>query len=286
MLQREQGNSQNTKPEKARGLMSLLLEVYATAVRAYKIYFRYTAWFLADLITTPIWILVLLLPILMFLPKSEWNNPVTINFFFWAMVMWDIVSAGLWSFGQAIRREQQTGTLEFLFLTNANRAIVFARSIFTTSLDIVIRFIYMIIVFKLLFNVGILLLNPLGLIFVFIIGLFIAMGFGQIYGAMVLRFKNVGPATNILQFLILGISGIFFPVSKLPFSLRIVSLFSPFTYIADLTRFMAMGTRTILDPVMELTLLIVLAIILDAMGLWIIRYVENKLKRTGQLGAY
>ena len=71
-------NSQSINGKYLKGIMSIFLELYATASRGYKIYFRYTAWFIADLITTPIWILVFLLPILMFLPKEQWNNPTTI----------------------------------------------------------------------------------------------------------------------------------------------------------------------------------------------------------------
>jgi len=279
-------NSQSINAKYPKGIMSIFLELYATASRGYKIYFRYTAWFIADLITTPIWILVFLLPILMFLPKEQWNNPTTINFFFWAMVMWDIVGAGLWSFGQAIRREQQTGTLEFLFLTNANRIIMFTRSIFTRGLELIIMFAYMAIVFKLLFSVDIILRNILGVIFILTLGLLIAMGFGEIYGALVLRFKNIGPVTNILEFVILGISGIFFPISRLPDQIRLISLLSPFTYIAEMTRYMAMGIETYLDPGFELILMILMAIIFNAIGFVTILYIEKNLKKTGKLGAY
>ncbi|MCD6563972.1 MAG: ABC transporter permease [Thermoproteales archaeon] len=279
-------NSQSINGKYLKGIMSIFLELYATASRGYKIYFRYTAWFIADLITTPIWILVFLLPILMFLPKEQWNNPTTINFFFWAMVMWDIVGAGLWSFGQAIRREQQTGTLEFLFLTNANRIIMFTRSIFTRGLELTIMFAYMVIVFKLLFGVDIILRNILGVIFILTLGLLIAMGFGEIYGALVLRFKNIGPVTNILEFVILGISGIFFPISRLPDQIRLISLLSPFTYIAEMTRYMAMGIETYLDPGFELILMILMAIIFNAIGFVTILYIEKNLKKTGKLGAY
>ena len=200
--------------------------------------------------------------------------------------MWDIVGAGLWSFGQAIRREQQTGTLEFLFLTNANRIIMFTRSIFTRGLELTIMFAYMVIVFKLLFGVDIILRNILGVIFILTLGLLIAMGFGEIYGALVLRFKNIGPVTNILEFVILGISGIFFPISRLPDQIRLISLLSPFTYIAEMTRYMAMGIETYLDPGFELILMILMAIIFNAIGFVTILYIEKNLKKTGKLGAY
>ncbi len=282
----KQAHYQNTNKKYLSGVRALLMELYATAMRGYKIYFRYTAWFIADLITTPIWILVFILPMLMFLPKEQWSNPTTLNFFFWAMIIWDIVGAGLWSFGGAIRREQETGTIEFLFLTNANRIIMFTRSIFTRGLELIIMFIYMSIVFKLLFGIDIILINLPGLILVLLLGLLVAMGFGEIYGALVLRFKNVGPVTNIIEFVILGISGIFFPISKLPKQLITISLLSPFTYIAEMTRYMTMGIKTYIDPHIEMIIIILMAVLFNLIGSLLILYTEKRLKKTGKLGTY
>ena len=286
-MQREQANFQSTRRVRfVKELCSFILEIKASAYLGLKTYFRYPAWIAADIITTPLWILVFILPILLFLPKEMWRNPQVINFFYWAMIMWDIVSAGLWSFGMAIRREQQTGTLEFLFLTNANRAVMFARSIFTRMLTLSISITYMTAIFMLLFGTPISFVNPMGIIAVLLLGLLVSCGFGELYGALVFRFKNVGPVTNILQFVILGISGIFFPITSIPDPYRVISYLSPFTYIADMVRHEAMSLPTLLPVWMEWMLLVLLAVVLNFVGLKTIQWIEKNLKIRGELGAY
>lgn len=277
-------NTRGTGP--LGGLWGLFLEIKASAYLGLKTYFRYPAWFVADIVTTPIWILVFILPVLLFLPREMWRDPGVINFFYWAMVMWDIVSAGLWSFGMAIRREQETGTLEFLFLTNANRAVMFTRGIFTRIMTLSISVTYMTAIFMLLFGTPISFANPLGIVAALFLGLLVSCGFGELYGALVFRFKNVGPVTNIVQFIILGISGIFFPVTSIPEPYRGISYISPFTFIADLVRHEAMGMPTLLPVWGEWLILSVLAVTLNLVGLGTILWIEKTLKVRGELGAY
>jgi len=74
------------------------------------------------------------------------------------------------------------------------------------------------------------------------------MGFGLVYGALVLRFKNVGPLNNLLQFIIMGLCGAFFPITSLPENMKALSYTIPHTYAADLLRHYSMGSPTILLP--------------------------------------
>ncbi len=271
---------------KARGVRARLLEVWAAAWLAVKIYFRYPAWIIADIVTTPIWLLIFILPILLFLPKEMWGNPETLNFFFWAMVMWGIVSSGFWSFGNTIRWEQETGTIEQLFLTNASREVVFARRIFSNLITITIDTIYTAVVFMLLFEVPLYFRNPLGVAATLLVGLLSAAGFGLTYGALVLRFKNVGPLNNVLQFIILGLCGIFVPITVLPEPLRAVALAFPYTYVADLVRHEAMGTPTIFPLHLEWGVTLALTAAFLGAGVYLLRRVEENLKRRGELATY
>lgn len=280
----ERVNSQNTRFVRGpRGLLNELLWVAKTSL---KIYFRYPAWLISDIISTPAWLVLLLFPVLMFLPKNQWNNPILLNSFFWAMILWDVVSSGLWGFGMAIRREQQTGTLEFLLLTNANRALLFSRNIFPRLVSLSITILYTYFFFILLFNTGIILYEPLQVTLLLLVSLLTAMGFGLVYGALVLRFKNVGPLNNILQFLLLGISGIFYPISSMPSWIQVASLLVPFTYVAELLRFHALRTPTLLPVALEWTILIASTLVLDVVGIVSLYAIEDRLKLTGELSGY
>ncbi|MEM1517338.1 MAG: ABC transporter permease, partial [Thermofilum sp.] len=117
-------------------------------------------------------------------------------------------------------------------------------------------------------------------------GMLTALGFGLVYGALVFRFKNVGPLNNVLQFVFLGLCGIFYPVSNLPEPLRSIALAVPFTYVADLLRFYAMEYPAVLPPALEWAVLLTYTLGLIALGVALLKAVEGNLKKTGGLGAY
>jgi len=278
------GSSRSTKF--ARGARALLLEVEAAAEVGVRTYFRYVAWLVTDIVTTPAWLVLFITPILLFLPRDQWGDPRTLNFLFWGFILWDVVSAGLWSFGMAVRREQQMGTLEFLMLTNASRALLFSRSVYPRLISLALGLAYVYAFFRAIFGVEVLLLDPLGAAAVLLAGMAASLGFGLVYGALVFNFKNVGPLNNILQFVLLGVSGVFFPPALYPEPLRTVALATPFTYVADLLRFYAMGAQTVLDPAAEWLVLTLYTAALLLAGVASLTLVERRLKKTGGLGAY
>ena len=273
-------------PRRVGRLWARLLELKASAWIGITLYFRYPAWIVADIITTPIWLLVFILPALLFMSKSQWGNPETLNFLFWAMTLWGVVSSGIWSFGNAIRWEQQAGTIEALFLTNASRAVLFARRVFSGLLTIMLDTLYMAFFFVALFNIPLYFNNVLGVAAALLMGLLISAGFGLTYGALVLRFKNVGPLNNVVQFILLGVSAIFYPVTAVPEPFRAVVYASPYTYVANLLRHEAMGEATILSPIQEWLLVAILAAVFLAAGAYTLRRVEENLKKRGELGTY
>ena len=269
-----------------QSIKSLLMEIYASAYKEFKIYFRYPLWFLADLVASPLWILMLLYPILLFLPYNEWNNPKTYNFFYWGIVSWDLLSISFWGIGNLIRREQEMGTIEQSFLTNANRIALFVGRVFSEGFIFLIDAVYMVLIIHALFGVWIEIRSPFLLLISVFLALFLSVGFGALYGALVLYIKSPGAISNVLQFLFIGIGGAFFPVSRLPAQLRLFAYSIPFTYAIDLLRNASMDTETILPPVLEYLLAFILGVFLNVLGLSILLLIEKKSKRTGKLGLY
>lgn len=78
------------------------------------------------------------------------------------------------------------------------------------------------------------------------------VGFGLIFAAIAFRIKSFNILSNLTQFLVIGLRGVFFPLTVLPVSVRLVSLAIPFTYLADLLRYAASGSTTLLDPALEM----------------------------------
>lgn len=267
-------------------ILYYLREMYAAAYVGLRIYFRYPMWIVSDLLTSPIWMLVLLIPILLFMPPESWGSGETIQYFFWGMVLWDVVSTALWGIGNSIRSEQQLGTLEQLLLTNANRAILFTRRLASRMLGFATSTAYMYIFLQLFFGKPIIVVNLPGVILLLIIAAATATGFGLVYGAVVLWIKNPGPLSNILQFVLIGLSGIFYPIARMPAIIQYAAYAIPFTYLADLLRHEAMGTPTLLQPILEYALLMTYTAALNAVGYVILLKIEERMKRVGKLGVY
>ncbi|MCD6357828.1 MAG: ABC transporter permease [Thermoproteales archaeon] len=267
-------------------LLKVLRELCAAAYVGVRIYLRYPMWILSDLITSPLWAVVILLPILLFLPPEAWGSGVVAQNFFWGMVLWYVVSTSLMGIGSAVRSEQQMGTLEQLLLTNANRAVLFTRRLAFELFSLTLNTAYMYVFVQLLFGKLITVENPLLVLLVLAAAMAIAVGFGLIYGTLILWIKNPGALSNILQFVIMGLSGIFYSIRGLPAPLQYVSYALPFTYVADLLRHEAMDTPTLLPLHLEYLLVAALAVALNAAGYLAILHVEKRLKRTGKLGVY
>ena len=223
-----------------------LLELYASLYKSIRIYIRYPVWIISDFITTPLWIITLLIPLLLFLPYKEWKNPITYQYFYWGMIGWSIISTSLWGFGMSLRREQQMGTLEYLYITNTNRIILQIGDTLRRLLMSIIELVYMAVIIQALFNTPIYINNPIMVLISFLGSYLICMGFGILYGAITLEIKNPGPLINILQFILLGLSGAFYSVMKLPPIIQLIALIIPFTYSFDIIRYYAFNELSLI----------------------------------------
>ena len=267
-------------------IREIALELYAAAYNGIRTYFRYPMWIISDLITSPLWLLLFIIPMLLFLPPEKWSDPTTYQYFYWGMIFLDVISMALWSFGSAIRWEQQTGTLEYLYLTNASRLVLFATRMCSRLISFTMSALYLALLMTVMFGAQIKVADPLLLLLSLFLSLFTALGFGAIYAALVLKLKQVGPLNNILQYVLIGVSGIFFPVDRLPLELKVLAYLSPFTYCVDLVRAAAMKTTTIMPLWHELALIVLLAVLMNFIGIKILGYIEATVKKTGKLGVY
>ena len=67
------------------------------------------------------------------------------------------------------------------------------------------------------------------------------LGFGLMFSGLVMMLKNIGPLANILEFAILFLSGVFFPLSTLPQGVRAISSLIPLTHATNAIRRLFLG---------------------------------------------
>ena len=254
-----------------------------------RIYLRYPAWVVGDLLSTPLWFLFFVLAVFVFTPPQDLTGSqlgATLSFFFWGYVFVTLFNTNLAGVGQVMLSEQLTGTLEQVVMAPINRfTLVAGRWVRTMLVDLLV------IVSTALFlaateGVGIEVTSPLFLtcvLFLLEVGM---LGAGLILAAVAMRYRNSFSLVNYAWFGVVILSGVFFPVSALPQPLTAISLVVPTTYYVDLIKHASVASQTIFAPVPELALVGAITAALLAAGWYLFAWMEKRVKARGGLGSY
>jgi ABC-2 type transport system permease protein len=127
--------------------------------------------------------------------------------------------------------------------------------------------------------------NPLLLVAVYAFLEVAVLGFGLIFAAITFRLKSFNLLSNLAQFTVIGLCGLFFPL-KILGPVRWVSMAIPFTYFADMFRYAGYGGQTLLDPILELALTLALALVMFVVGLVYFKATESRAQQRGQIGTH
>lgn len=152
-----------------------------------------------------------------------------------------IVSFSFWLVGYWIRFEQETGTLEAIYLTPTNRVWNAAGVSLYSAVRSLISGSIAYFVGCLIFGI-----NPfqgellLALAFV-LVGLLPLFGMTLIFGALVLKVKEANALINLMQWTVSLMMGVFFPVAAFPPLMRAVALLFPPTWMVNGVRSAVLG---------------------------------------------
>ena len=266
----------------------MLREVGAVFLKDVKVYLRYPSWIVSEFITLPAWFVLFAVGVAAnFVQKGTVTATLgpSFGFFYWGFVFLIIFSTSIWGIGQYIRTEQLQGTMEQLFLAPVSRVtIIFGRFSRTFLTDLAIIG-YTSLLLGYFSHQPIFILNPLMFVAIFALLELAVLGFGLFFAGITFRVKSFNILANLAQFLVIGLCGVFFPLTVLG-PARWLSLGIPFTYFVDLFRYAAVGQATILDPSLELLLAFVLSIALFMFGLTFFKATEKYAQRRGLIGTH
>lgn len=201
--------------------------------------------------------------------------------------MLTVVTTALWNVGFWVRREQQTGTLEAIYLAPASRFWVLAGVALYGMVRSLVSLMLSFILGCLIFGI-----NPLqghiGLAFSFLLlGLVPVYGLSLIYGAVVLRLKEAGALIQIAQWLTSLLMGIYFPITVFPPLLRWIALVFPPTWMNNGIRAALLGVGWFFDSwYADLGVLAVFAVIMPVLGYNLFAVVERKMQRNEGVGTF
>jgi len=207
------------------------------------------------------------------------------GFIFFGGVISSLVATAFWAMGMSFRNEQEMGTLEPTWLTPTSKStlvigralggmfwLVFSQiAIFSVG----ILFFGLRVRWEMLYALPALVLATIALV-----------GLAHLLAAIVLSIRDANLFIDCTNFLFATASGVAFPVSFLPGVLQPIAFALPTTYATDILRQHALGTRPLLDPVLEYAALVVSTIVMFPIGRWAFSAAERRMRVRGTIGQY
>ncbi|MHA2245625.1 MAG: ABC transporter permease [Candidatus Hodarchaeales archaeon] len=204
-------------------------------------------------------------------------------------ILFMFVSSAVWGAGNAIRWEQESGTLEVLWITSASRVdILIGTSISETiwaSINVLIQFTIISLFLQIHFlwqgavlSVGILFLTNVGL-----------YGFGILMAGIIIVFKEPGTLTEMIETGMHFVTPVRYSLQALPGWIRVISLVIPFTLGLSVIRKLIMPEIVLfpkVEPIIFVIGLVILDVLLWVIGVLFFTKMEAYSRKKGSLGVY
>ncbi len=219
-----------------------------------------------------------------FASRSGTSGVTVFVFVGYAMYMW--LSTLLWGPGTALRQEQIRGSLEAVFLTPVSRLVPLFGPTLTNIVWVLFQLVVMGLAVWLLFGVVLPVQGILLTLLVTFAGLPAMYAMGSLFGALVLRFGEIGPAVQFVRGSLSLLCGITFPIVMLPAWAQATSTAMPPTYIVAAIRDVLLKGATPLDLAPTAAVLLLLAVTFGVFAVVIFRVLETSARRSGMFGRY
>lgn len=207
------------------------------------------------------------------------------GYLFLGTIVGGLVGTAFWEMAFGLKREMDAGTLEQTWLTPTRpETVVLGRAL--SGLLIAGAASAVLIGLGLVFfgaSVGAGLLLALPALAIAAVSM---IGIGYLVASAVLLIREPNFFVDATNFLFAMVSGVAFPVLVLPAVVQPVAYLLPTTYAVDLLRVYALGTRPLLDPLLEWTALLLLAGLTIRLGRAAFRRTEQRMRVGGTLGQH
>ena len=198
-----------------------------------------------------------------------------------------VVSLMLWLIGYWVRREQETGTLESIYLAPAKRLYVLVGVTSYSLVRSLAAFIVAMFVGSLLFGVNPLAGNFLAAIGYLMLGIPALWGLSFFFGALIMRVKEANSVIQLIQWVVPFFMGIYFPVTMFPPLVRITAMAFPPTLMNDAMRSALLNIPSLYGPgYVVLGLMFMAAWITPLLGYEFFGMMERRIKRNEGVGQY
>ncbi len=198
-----------------------------------------------------------------------------------------LVTNALWHMANWLRFEQETGTLEALYLTPTSSKVlasgVALYSVMRGLASALVAYLLGCLVFG---------VNPVqgnvGLALAFIgVGLLPLYGMALLFGAVVLKLKESNALLNLMQWGVSFLMGIFYPVAVLPPLVRVIALLFPPTWMTNGVRSALLGVGYFFGAwYLDLAVLWAFMFVAPLFGLWVFGRIETSIQKNEGMGQF
>ena len=198
-----------------------------------------------------------------------------------------MVSYAFWHIAYWLRWEQETGTLEALYLSPTHRIWVAAG----TAVYSCLRGVFSALVAYLLGST-ILGVNPfqgeIPLAFLFILsGILPLYALTLLFGAVVLKVKEANALINLMQWGVSFLMGVFFPISVFPPLLKLLALLFPPTWMTNGVRSALLGVGFFFGSwYRDLAVLWAFLLVAPFLSYWVFSRTEVAIRKNEGVGQY
>jgi ABC-2 type transport system permease protein len=198
-----------------------------------------------------------------------------------------LVSNAFWHIANWLRFEQETGTLEGLYLTpTSSRVLVSGVAVYSVIRGLISSI--------LAFLIGCLVYGvnpfqgdvPLALLFI-LTGLIPLYGIAMLFGALVLKVKESNALIQLMQWVVSFLMGIFFPITVMPAWLKVIAWMFPPTWMTNGVRSALLGVGFFFGKwYFDWAMLWVFILFIPMFSIWVFQRVERGIQRNEGVGQF
>jgi ABC-2 type transport system permease protein len=199
----------------------------------------------------------------------------------------NLVANAFWHMAYWLRREQELGTLETLYQAPTPRIWIAGGTAIYSAVRSVSTAI-------LAYGIGcqIMQVDPftgeVGLALVFIlIGLIPLYSLSLLFGAVILKVKEANALVSLMQWVVIFLMGVYYPITVFPPLVKLLALLFPPTWMTNGVRAALLGVGYFFGTwYKDLAVLWIFMLITPWLGWWVFTRVEKNVRRNEGMGQY
>lgn len=201
-------------------------------------------------------------------------------------MLWSTLDSALWGVGNGLRWEQQSGTLEYLWVSPASRTDILTGQALGEAGWVAVNVFGQFILLNAIFKWNVTYLTSIFSILAVVVMFIGMLGFGFLFASIIMVFKEPGVLTELTDMTLFIISPVRYPIQGLPAVIRFIAVVLPFTWGATIIRDLLIAQKGIYSVLLSFLYLIIIDIAFWVIGFRVFRRVERRTRKTGDLGTY